>query len=85
MGKFLEVAIRVKNRKGEKGKAEAEDAKKKRGKDGDKKTFKCPKKCPKIFAFGADEVVVANEVSADNQEQNYSANKTDSGWKLKWL
>ena len=72
MGESLEIAIRVRNRKGEKGKQETEDEKNKREgpfKPGSvkKQRLRCFKqrnqsKCPRIFLFGNDEVGVASQV-----------------------
>ena len=73
MGEFLEVAIVIKSKKGEKGNEESEEDKKKRSKhgpDGKKKLFVCLKKCPRIFYFGGDEAVVANEVRANKQRRH---------------
>ncbi|XP_015757532.1 PREDICTED: skeletal aspartic acid-rich protein 1-like isoform X3 [Acropora digitifera] len=75
MGESLEIAIRVRNRKGEKGKQETEDEKNKREgpfKPGSvkKQRLRCFKqrnqsKCPRIFLFGNDEVGVASQCKTD--------------------
>ncbi|XP_044184682.1 skeletal aspartic acid-rich protein 1-like [Acropora millepora] len=68
-GEFLEIGIKVRNRKGEAGRQETESERNKR--EGDKKQrLRCFKqrgknKCPRIFLFGKDEVGVASQCETD--------------------
>ncbi|XP_074606804.1 skeletal aspartic acid-rich protein 1-like [Acropora palmata] len=69
-GEFLEIGIRVRNRKGEAGRQETEDERNKR-EGGKKQRLRCFKqrgknKCPRIFLFGKDEVGVASQCETDN-------------------
>ena len=80
MGEFLEVAIGMRNRKGNQVKKESDEDKKKRQgprRPGDKKRgIRCPKvdpmgrqaKCMIITLMGSDEVGVAEEVRNHNKD-----------------
>lgn len=65
-GEFLEIGIKVQNRKNEAGRQETEAERNKR-EDDKKQRLRCFKqrgqnKCPRIFLFGKDEVGVASQV-----------------------
>ena len=73
-GEFLEIGIKVRNGKGERGKEETDENKNKRQgpfrPSGDKKQprIRCFKqrgknRCPRILLFGNDEVGVASQVN----------------------
>ena len=67
-GEYFEAAIVIKTRKGEKGKIESDEDKKKREgpPQGNEKKFglRClkGKKCPEIYRFGNNDVGVATKV-----------------------
>ncbi|XP_068705272.1 skeletal aspartic acid-rich protein 1-like isoform X1 [Montipora foliosa] len=72
VGEFLEIAVRVKNRKGATGKKESDEEKKKRGGpfkpgEGKKKTRIRCFRCPNIYRFGDDEVGTASQCKSDGK------------------